>query len=218
MSWVNLHALTLLSLPIAAFAVSRLSPRRSPSRRQEMIATVVAGGSAFMVYALNSHLCFAGNPSSQCIIAGVSIWVVLAYTNQRWVRRGVSIAMIGAMVWLSVHYGDLVHDAKWTGNVQRLAVQAIKAESQLADVRDTAMQVSTSDESVYKEGWLRELPVDAILKDEIGDDRPYRAESQRLWHSWFTGLFQVDRVTQDYWYPGGLLSDRASKIALKDTP
>ena len=181
------------------------------------IAALVAGGAAIVVYGMNSHACTAGNPASQCLVVGACIWIVLAYTRGKWVRACISVVMVGIMICLSIHYVHLVHDRRWVGNVQHLAGVKKAMESRLEFLRDNVRQIGSTDETVYPEGWLRALPCGKPLTDAVGDGLPYRVEFHRVWHTWLTGLYQVDEVTRDYWYPGGRPSDAAANIVLKDT-
>lgn len=216
MPWVNLHAVALSALPLVTGIACLLTPRRRPNSHQVTMTTLIAGGAVFVVHGLNSHLCSAGNPAMQCVIIGACIWIVLAYMKSKSVRVCIAVVMIGIMMLLSMHYVDLVHGRKWVGNVQHRAGVGKAMEDRLAHIRDNVQQVGINDEMVYPEGWLRSLPIGTDLEDVIGDDLPYRVESHRVWHTWFTRLFRVHEVSQDFWYPGGRPSDAAANIVLKD--
>ena len=75
-------------------------------------------------------------------------------------------------------------------------------------------------DSVYPQGWLRELPFAATFEGDLAMEKPFplRAEVYRVWHSRFTHLYRVNRINQDVWYPGGQLADTVDSICLKDRP
>jgi hypothetical protein len=55
-----------------------------------------------------------------------------------------------------------------------------------------------------------------VIKNEL-KEKPYRYDIHRAWHSWYTKLYPCLKIEQDFWYPGGCLSDAADAIVMKDT-
>ncbi len=218
MSLVDLHAVGLLAMPLLTCAICLLVPRRQPNSRQLTTATLVAGVTTIAVVSMHAHMCNAGNPFLQCIIGGACIWVVLACIKIRWVKTCIIVVVLGIMNLLSMHFNDLVHGRKWVGNVRHLAVFEYMNDGHLAKIRDEVQTLGNEDEEVYPERWLRALPIGTVMIDAIGEDLPYRVESHRAWHTWFTGLHRVTEVKQDFWYPGGRPYEAAASVIFRDTP
>ncbi len=218
-TWVDIHAITLLTLPVATGILLCCVPRRRPNSRQATIATAFAAGAIILVLALNTHLCRAGNPAMQCLLGGVCIWGVLSFAANRWLRGTASLAIITIMFVLSSHYDSLVHGREWLGNVTNLAAAHEKLmDARLQRIRSKLHQISEGDAVVYSEGWVRDLPISSQLSEPLSGELPSRIETRKVWHSSFTRLLSVRWVRQDYWYPGGQISKAIEGIELRDMP
>ncbi len=218
MSWANLHAVALLAMPVLTCITCAVVPRRRPTGRQVTDATVLAGGAIFIVMSITSHLCLAGNPAMQCLVAGACLWTIVAFVKSKWFRAVASVVLIAAMYALSAHYASLVHDREWVGSGIHLAALEKSKAIQLDMLRSQAQKAGVTDEVEYPAGWLRDLAFGPQLVAPMGQEMPYRGETVCAWHSSFTRLTKVNRITQDYWYPGGRLADAAQHIEHRDAP
>ena len=73
-------------------------------------------------------------------------------------------------------------------------------------------------------GWLRESPCLLVLSD---DNKKYVQNYQRLhkhlgpftirsvWHTWFSGLYKIERQHWDFWYTGGQPTDLMRQIEVR---
>lgn len=214
----NLHATALLLIVGATVVICTRARSRSPTGRQAAIATIVAGGLAVLVLAINAHACLEGTPIFQCIICGACLWCVLAYLEDRRLRFVAVISIVIVMTTSAFHYTDLVHTPNWTGNPRsprRTAVRIV-AEHQVETVSQSLRAVEPDNQTQYPEGWVRDMPFANALEHVLLDVQPFRRETGWAWHSAFTGLYRTKRIDQDFWYPGGTIAEAASKLALKD--
>lgn len=211
---VTLHAILLIVIPIVTAIICIVGPRRLPPKPAH--AAIIAGASALLVFILSAHLCDAGDPFTQCIIIGVSVWFLQTYSASKVMRGGLSTAMVAIMFALSIQYGTLVHSRTWYGHPYPPAVSRVISNSRLSSIR-TKLKEQQFDGVEHSEGWLREMPFAANLEKEL-EGKPFRFEVGRAWHTWFTRLFPMKRIEQDLWFAGGRLPETADAVTIRDVP
>jgi hypothetical protein len=214
---VTIHAILLLAIPVATAMVYVRGPRRTPSKRRPLFAAIIAVGMALLVLAINTHLCYAGDPWAQCLIIGVCLWAVLTYQRGGLARLWLSVVLVGLMLGLSFQYVNLVHSSGWYGHPHPSPAVKIVNDSRLAVVRVKVEEAGVNNPVVYPEGWLRQMPCVPAIAGEL-KHTPYRVEIGRAWHSWYTRIFPVHRIAQDFWFPGGRLGEGGGSITLRDAP
>ncbi len=214
---VTVHALLLLSLPLAIVAVCILT-RRTTWGRSGFVwagaAAVVAYVAAGFVFVSCAHLCDAGDPVSQTMIGGCCLWLVLVVPRFIWLRLIVAVLLIVAMFGLSRQYGELVHTKGLTGNAISRDDPGEEGVRLLSSVRAAVRKAVPPATQPYAAGWVRDMRVASDLCRSL--DRPIRIEITPFWHSWYSRLYKHRVVYQDFWFGGGVLPDRANEITLRD--
>ena len=142
------------------------------------------------------------------------IFVVLLHVRSAVIRRTIALLLFIAMLGLSFHFTDVVHEPGWTGNpardVSKLALRMLQADCK------NLIAETDSGRANFGPGWMRDLPFWKEIVAAGQDRHPRRPVIHHAWHSWFTGLYPVSGIDQDFWYPGGPFSDSISRIELRD--
>ncbi len=213
--YVELHAAALLGCAVGTLALLVFGPRRRPAPAQAFLAALVF----FAVVYLFRFGCFGWFDGCiegcQWLIPASCVYLVLAYVRPLPVRLGVAALLVAAAWALSAHFSNIVQDPHWSGTPQ-LSIEAKVRTAVLNDLASQAAEFS-SDTTSYPAGWLRELPFAAGLRMVNMGAAP-RRDVHLTWHTWATGLYPVDYVCQDFWYPGGPPATGLAAVECRDRP
>lgn len=213
---VTAHALLLLLAPLASAALCPFFAKRRRAGDDVGAATLIAVCTGLAACVINQHLCSEGTPLTQWIVPATCLWCVLVFFESKTCRRVCAVLLVGIMFTLSCHYSDVVHEPEWTGNprARSLAVR-VSFESKCQAVGEKLLVLGDELSPSYEAGWLRDLPIARRLDEELAQ-RPFRESATTVWHTWFTRIYRREKTEQDYWYPGGLISEAAERIELRD--
>lgn len=213
---VTTHAVILILAPLVTLIASFTVEKRRPTGHQAAVSAMLAGGSGILVLAFTAHLCLEGNPLAQCFILGSCMWVVLSYVRNALPRRVLAVSLFVVMSVLSMHYSNVVHEPKWTGNPRgRVRAFRVVFESQRQRLAEMLLILGDERNPSYEAGWLRDLPIASELGEQMVK-KPFRESATAVWHTWFTWIYRREKTEQDYWYPGGPISEAADRIELRD--
>lgn len=211
---ITLHAIALLAIPaltVVALCLLKLSP---PTPRRLLYGMIPC---LFVLLATAgcNHLCREGQDYFQWLIPVPFLYVVLLFVHSvRW-RALLASGIALACVVLSSHFDSVVHEPGWTGNP---AYDGMASYWLRAVRREAARLANDEPNLAFEANWLRDLPIAPRVPALAAHDVPSRRAIGHAWHTAFTGLFPYVGMPQDFWYPGGLLSEAASRIELRDRP
>ncbi len=213
---VTAHALLLLLVPLTIAALCPFFAKRRRPGDDVGAATLIAVCTGLAACVINQHLCSEGTPLTQWIVPAVCLWCVLTFFESKTCRRVSAVLLVGVMFTLSCHYSDVVHEPEWTGNPRgRSLAVGVKFEFDRQDLAKKLKVFNDESNPTYKAGWLRDLPIARGLHEELAK-KPFRESATTLWYTWFTRIYRREKTEQDYWYPGGLISEAADRIELRD--
>ena len=162
------------------------------------------------------HLCSAGNPMAQWIVPGVCAAVAVPAIQSRVIRRAAAVIWFVVGAGLSFHYLALVHGEQYTGNPKsaKEPVQQTLRNSSLRYLRDGLVAQSSVADTNLAAGWLFDVLPGTADQERVRRSLKFR-EIKGLWHTWLTGLYRVENIPADVWYPGGPLSVGATHIEIR---
>lgn len=213
---VTIHAILLPSLALGTLAVCLLTRQRSWGRKGVLwacLSLVLAYVTAEFILGCCAHMCDAGNPTAQALIGGCCLWAVLVIPRFVWLRPIGAVLVILATFGLSRQYVGLVHAEGMIGHASIRDGPAAEGVRMLPSLRASVRLAVPPASQPYPAGWLRDMPFAPRL---CRLDRPIRVEITPFWHSWYSRLYKRRVVRQDFWFPGGVLPDRAEQITLRD--
>ena len=132
-------------------------------------------------------------------------------------RRVLGVLLAVGALGLSCHFTELVHTSQWTGNPNWDGALSAITNSYRRSVPELMGKIDDADEE-YRPSWLRELPVWEQLEQWFEIAELNRRQIGRTWHTWFTGLYPVKLIRQDFWFPGGTLAEGLAEFELRDRP
>lgn len=213
---VTTHAVILMLVPIVMLIAFLAAEKRRPTGHQVAVSAIIAGGTGVFADISSAHLCSEGNPLTQWIIPALCMGVVLCYFRNALPRRILAASLFVVMLALSMHYAGVVHEPKWTGNPRgRILSMRVVFESQRQRLVEMLLVLEEERNPSYEAGWLRDLPIPRELDEQLAK-KPFRESATAVWHTWFTWIYRRERAEQDYWYPGGPISEAAELIELRD--
>ena len=126
------HAILLILLPIATVVMVMKMDRRTPTKSAVVCASLLFVAAMAAAINFTHHLCDAGQPFFQRLIPGPCIFIVLLHVRCAVIRRTIALLHFIAMLGLSFHFTDVVHEPGWTGNpardVSKLALRMLQAD------------------------------------------------------------------------------------------
>ncbi|MBK8268047.1 MAG: hypothetical protein IPK83_06950 [Planctomycetes bacterium] len=112
----TIHAILLLSFAALAIGSIIILKKRRPPALSLLLAPVLAALGMVIAYGANEHLCYSGEPRTQWLILGPCLMLVLLLIKEKRTRRALALGVFIAMIGLSCHFTDIVHQPGWTGN------------------------------------------------------------------------------------------------------
>ncbi len=191
--------------------------RRRPTFAAEAWAAIGAILLFLLGTILNTHMCRAGLPYTQCAISAACFGLVMAFVADRRVRFPTAGLIVVAMFALAYHYVDLIHTREWTGNPSWPTPSAVESinRSRLRLVKDAVQAEETVRDMDFRSGWLRDLPFGPAIEDLLDEMSFERIETRWAWHTPLTLLFRKEYTQLDVWYPGGHVSEEIEELELR---
>jgi len=216
--WVNVHAATMLALPILAFVfVCKTPKRRPPSKALVGWTLLCAVVTALMCMPC---LCLEGPPFLQVVIPMACLWAVALFTGDRSKRIvGIFVCSIATLL-LSQQYELWAHHRNWTSAPKgRSGMDRAKVNATIACIEEVLLSASDSDVTDYPAMWLSDLPAAkrALANEEISLFAcPPECTWEPCWHSSLTRLYCRRTISpRDYWYLGGPLKNAKGRVVIK---
>ena len=225
---VHLHAVILLSVPVATlvFCVIFRRRRRPPSMRGRPTWRVPTALTVGLFFAFGGVILWdrghgaAGPFVLRLIPALCVVAIILCVSPWRLVAASSGVLLI-VMSLLKLWNIALAHEPGYTGDPYHDEFLREWQCSALDGVGEWLRRRAREDKASYPEGWLAESVPPAkswAYFESYRSHASWRATVTPLWHSWLTGLYGCTLEPMDLWYPGGTLKDAASKIEFRDRP
>ncbi len=210
----TIHALILLSFAALAIGSILILKKRWPPVKSLILAPVLSALGMLAAYGANTHLCYSGEPRTQWLILGPCLMLVLLVVREQRARRVLASGIFIAMIGLSCHFTNMVHQPGWTGNPD-YDHSSLFFRSRKATI-NTIVEEHPDPDAVLPEGWLRDTALWNTLEEQTGPLRFERTVLHPAWHTPFTGLYPCDGIPQDIWYPGGPIRQVPERMELRD--
>jgi len=213
------HALGLLALPAMTVVFCVFSKRRKVDSRVLLDSGLVSVVTFFLIGSLFTDFGLSGAPLTQVAIGSLSLGLCLLCIDRRRVRIPLALFIVACTFALAYHYEKLVLQPDWTGPQVRQAALAARLQGNLNFIQEELSTNAKKDNTVYPAGWVRDLPFRECFDEAfIRSDDIFRVNIGRAWHSFFTRLFPVERIPQDFWYPGGTIAQAVDSMEIRDRP
>lgn len=217
---VDMHAISLIALPIACFIFLAIVPKRTPPRYALVGWTVGLGG--LVAFLCAACLCMEASPILQVIIPAACLWFVALFVAPRRARWIACLFCGICLLGFQQQYDAWAGKGTWTSAPKRRTNMEEQLHKRwVRDAEQLLIEASEVDEKGYEANWFSELPVKKNAPDGYRGPKPCwpRSDWVRCWHTDVTGLYRRHVYSgQDYWYQGGPLSEATGKIVIKDRP
>ena len=164
---------------------------------------------------ISAHHCNNGNAVNQWLIPGVCLFLCLLFSNTRSRQLLLYGIFIAAGLLLTIEFSALVHTESYTGNPDANRYKKLHQEI----VSSSLKYEPSLGNNYYPEGWLQDvMDISKIPYHEKMTDPKWRATVIfKFWHTPLTGLYGKTKGKRlAVWYPGGVLSETADKIQIRE--
>lgn len=215
---LTLHALTLLLLPALTVVGIVFSPRR-PCRSDVIWALTVSGFvTGFLATVLFPCLCSRGQER----ITWRQVWIPTLCANAAWLFIRASALRIaltlssGVLLFALTYHRDAVLNtrefADSTHDIELLA------KLSLHSVSKGLREVGEAKDISFPPGWLREVVDDETAWRAIRTNPTPEHQLEPLRHTWITGIYALNKLDRDFWWPGGSIARFADNVELRRRP
>ena len=217
MTGPTLHALAMIVLlgGTVAACVTWGRPEKGP----RILTGLGLGLLCIPAYLLfGVHKCDAGDPVSQALLGGGCLVALVVWIRPLVAANVLALAAIACGAGLVTNYNTLVHSPQVTGTAS-----IVRPHFEADALRRTAellARLGQGDPTRYPEGWLGEAafakkdPASPELRDLAVVQACY--EGSPYWHTWFTNLYAKRTLTVALWFPGGTISEGASRLEWRE--
>ena len=202
--FANLHAVVILGAVIAPLIVVGLSPAWRPRPAREVILAIAPIAAVGLIFL--GLLSLAGIPIAEWLfpLIGATIGALFVKSNRAF--QVIRWTMFGLSVGLCLNAMALRMDGYASSSLLR-AYQAAD-RNRLAAIADKLRHRFPGD---------KELPAGSLVTVLAEQELTVWSRSTLLpvWHTAFTGLYQVAETPGEVWYPGGPVESGAGKLEWK---
>jgi hypothetical protein len=150
------------------------------------------------------------------LIPSLCVLMVMMFVDRAVIRRIVTLTLVVAAVTLSIGFSQIVHLDRYTGNPDSVETDRNDA---IYYLNSELSKVVRSD-SALSAGWLREVLVLSSVPDA---ERVIRrldrldefGTARRTWHTWLTGIYQVESTPSDVWFTGGIPGTYVTQLEVR---
>jgi len=211
----NLHAVGMIAAFLSIAGLCVLAWKEAPTAKR-LIASLVVGLLLFLFASgMFTHMCDRGNPGTQLLLWTAGLVAILSCVTDWKVSVFGALILCIVMGSLCSQYVNMVHREDLTGNSGGRENRHLASVAER--VRKALLEKSVKDVDTHVSGWFSEAPfIDKDLKETLGDEPHQQVEISPLWHTSFTYLWARKAHEVALWYPGGTISDGASRLEWRE--
>lgn len=210
----NIQAISLLLIGLCSILIILIWRKRTFENRQLLWGFVGIIPFIAVFAFLGNHMCDAGTPIRQWNVPAICAFLIVILVEPKHLRRIAYGVLLICAIALTMHYVEIVHTPRYTGNPKSPINRTKRLENLARHSVEKITKASQDDDTEVPEGWCRDVLPDNLKELIIRQEFP-KSKAIPLWHSTITRLYLLEAENRDLWYPGGKLSESAEKIELR---
>lgn len=215
----NLFALSLIMV-IAVSTIGVCKNYRSPTLKNVLfgIFCIIPAALGFLMLQ-PLHACDAGGTIAPALFGSISIGSVVIWQKRSFLKLFLIATITVACAGLATWSIDLVHHDTYSGSPGRGRINEMHNNSILYQVRASIVQQSSvTPDLVLLQGWAGEIchTPDGIPLLARNQFILTKTSTEKLWHSFFSGIFRYQSQEVGIWCFGGELNQCAKNLQLRD--
>jgi hypothetical protein len=219
----NINAIGIIFAPVFAIAVS-LIWRTTPDNKRFVKAVLIPVFIIILTAIIIKFLPEDWNLAFplQLFLPIICLFPILWLVENKAAKYAAICILSVLAISLSIQYIYLSR----SGRTSLMRPETVTALDNLQEmsVGFILYALASNDSNYYPEGWLSDSPIMTKLPEKhrktVEEHNKFnRPDTYRLWHTPITHLYGVKKKYQEFWYPGGKLSQSTiEKMSRRDRP